>query len=115
MSRGLLTDRDREILLEEADDLENPSKRKNEVRHWIRKRAQRLHSDIETLERANEEDILREIHDSVFGTTSTSLESEITDLERRLIRLEHECEEVSDLRSDLDRVKSKLNSATPTD
>lgn len=85
--RALLTQREREVLLGEADDVENLARYQSKVRTRVDKRIDELEEDLDVLEEAAPE-IAEKLRQRVCG-----------DHESRLNRLE---EEVAELREELD-------------
>lgn len=81
MSRGLLTDTDREILRGEVD-ADNLSSRRSNVRYSFRQRMDRLEKDLEILRECEEEGLLAEFHQR-FGRVER-VERELAELRERL-------------------------------
>jgi hypothetical protein len=78
--RALLTEREREVLLGDADDVENLARYQSKVRTRLRARIEALEEDLTIIE-DTEPEIADELHQQVCG-----------DHESRLTRLEHEVE-----------------------
>lgn len=85
--RALLTEREREVLRGEADDVENLSQYQSKIRSRLKRRSERLEEDMGIL-REVEPEIADDIHQRICG-----------DHESRLAQLERE---VAELREKLD-------------
>ena len=89
VSRGLLTDAEREYLRGEKDmtEIEDPDAYRYRVRSNFRKPMERLDEDIKMLRAAGEDDLVREFHEK-FGRVER--------LEREVERLRDELAEERD-------------------
>lgn len=84
--RALLTDREREVLSGEVDDVENPAEYRSKIRSRIKKRLKRLESDVDLLDK-HEPDLAEDLYERICG-----------DEQRRLAKVERE---IADLREEI--------------
>lgn len=84
--RALLTEREREVLGGEVDDVENVSQYQSKIRSRIRNRIEKLSEDLELLQE-HEPDLARKMRDEVCGDTR------IPELEQRVEELEEQVAE----------------------
>lgn len=84
--RALLTDREREILRGDADDVENLAQYQSKIRTRLKSRLDRFDEDLALLEDV-EPEIAANIHDRVCGEEDSRLarlEREVAELRRKL-------------------------------
>jgi hypothetical protein len=84
MSRGLLTEGEREFLRGEKTDIDDPQGYRYNVRSTFRARLEMLEQDLELLKEAGEDDLVEEFH-STFDKVERlqdrveSLENQVDD------------------------------------
>lgn len=108
MKRGLLTERDREILLEEADDVDDLSKRKNEIRYEVRQRRDNLIRDFQVLQEAGEDEILESILVALSDVGLSEIRQQLNQIEAELDSLEEDYHNVVELRAQVDEIKQRI-------
>ena len=84
--RALLTDREREVLSGEVDDVENPAEYRSKIRSRIKKRLKRLESDVDLLDK-HEPDLAEDLYKHICGDEQRRLakvEREIAELRNRI-------------------------------
>lgn len=82
--RALLTDREREVLRGDADDVENPDQYRSKIKSRVKTRAKRIQEDMTVLD-----DAAPEVADAVREHVCPSSEP----IETRVERLEQRLEE----------------------
>lgn len=87
--RALLTEREREVLRGEAEDVENPEQYRSKIRSRLKNRIPKLLRDLELLEAA-EPELTEQVREEFCGRGE---EGPLT-LEERIERLENELERV---------------------
>lgn len=86
--RALLTEREREVLLGDADDVENLARYQSKVRTRLRARIEALEEDLNIIE-DTEPEIADELHQQVCGDH----ESRLNQLEREMADLREQFSE----------------------
>ncbi|MCF2165418.1 hypothetical protein [Halobacterium salinarum] len=84
--RALLTEREREVLSGDADDVEDLAQYQSKVRTRLKGRLDRLEEDIELLD-DHEPEIAADLHERVCGEEDTrlaKLEREVAELRDRI-------------------------------
>lgn len=82
--RALLTEREREVLRGDADDVENVSQYQSKIRTRIRNRIKKLSEDLELLQE-HEPELATEMRNEVCGDTRIpELEQRVEELEERV-------------------------------
>lgn len=84
--RALLTDREREVLRGEADDVEHPGQYQSKIRSRVKRRAERLETDMTLLQDVAPE-IADDLHDRICADHDVrfaKLEARVNELEERL-------------------------------
>lgn len=88
--RALLTDREKEVLRGEADDIENPAQYRSKIKTRVKSRLGLLIEDYELLQREAPE-LANRIHDDICDSREDRLdrlEREVDELRGRLRRQE---------------------------
>jgi dynactin complex subunit len=85
--RALLTEREREVLRGDAEDVENLSQYQSKIRSRLKRRAERLEEDMGIL-REHETEIADDIHERICGDH----ESRLAQLEREVAGLREQVE-----------------------
>lgn len=109
MSRGLLTERDREVLLGEAEDLSDLRKRQNEVRHEVRQRKDNLIEDLDVLIDAGEEGIVEDILAAGTDLSRDEIMGQLDAIEDELTGMRVSLEGIDELEIEVANLKAQIN------
>jgi len=92
MTRALLTEREREVLSGQADDVEHPHQYRSNTRSRVHNRLNQLDKDLEILE-SHEPELADEIREQVFeGTINHRLDAVLDNIHTELEEIREQIE-----------------------